>query len=116
MFTEFSQLLLAVADLMVGELPADVGEGIAVADGGGAYRAVECVGGAVEISPVRGAQPDAGARLGQVVQLGVAEQHDLRVRSVCPDLLQGAVELGRQLGQRRSSPPSRRRSRTSWST
>ena len=86
-----------VADLMMGELGADVGEGdVAAGRGGVAHHGVELVGGAVEGGPVRGAQPDAGARLGQVVKLRVVEQHDLRAGRMSLDVLQGGLEAGQQ--------------------
>ena len=86
-----------VAYLVSAELPADVGERVAIIRRGRAQGIVEGVGASVEREAVLGAQPDAGARLGQVVQVGIAEQHDLGAGRVSPDGLQGGVEPGRQL-------------------
>jgi branched-chain amino acid transport system ATP-binding protein len=88
----------AVAYLMPGEPAADVGKGVMASGRGGGQDAVQLVGALVQLGPVRRAQPEAAAGLGQVVQLGVVEHDDLRVRRLGPDGGQGGVELGRKLG------------------
>jgi hypothetical protein len=82
---------------MPGEPAADVGERVVIGLRGGLQRRVELVRALVERGTVAGAQPDAGAGLGQVVQVRVAEDDDLRVRRVGRDRVQGRVEPGRQL-------------------
>ena len=89
-----------IADLVPGELAADVGvHDVAVGrrGHGRAQGAVQGVGACVERGPVLGAQPDAAARLGQVVQVRVAEHHDPGAGRALPDGLQGAGQPGRQL-------------------
>src|SRR6478609_433218 len=94
------QPAVRVAYLVRGELAADIGvhdAGIGRPGHGRLQGTVQGVGPRVERGPVLGAQPDARAGLGQVIQVGVAEQHDPGAGRALPDGLQGAGEPGRQL-------------------
>src|ERR1700689_848552 len=80
-----------VAYLMAGELSADVGERVTLDGRGARPGAVEIARALVERGTVRGAQPDAATGLGQVVQVGVPEHDDFRVRRVVLDGRQGRI-------------------------
>lgn len=85
----------AVAQLVAGELSAHVGEGVTVARRGGRDHAVEFVDAGVERPMVGARQADAepGA---EVVEIGIADDDDLRVRRVRANARQRRVKQARQ--------------------
>jgi hypothetical protein len=86
-----------VADLVTGESAPDVAEYITVPGGSRLQLAVQFVGGSIEVLAIGRAQPDADGRPGEVVQLGITEEHHASMRRAAGDVAEHSVQLARQL-------------------